>query len=200
MTVELTDFESDLIRLSVVHNRLESIYLEYPNHMIEGKKELFLRHLFREITVEQLHNFIKIRRDLIKNSKFKELDSIIKELIEPILEFKKPIKELRNNYVAHIQEEGRKFKETTNEIILKYNFPTSFSFYAYLSGIASYYCLIVKNNFKKEYKKSGEKYEVIRGELIKIDSGFKMKDVEGKIHKTISKFKTSLEKNGFVLE
>ncbi|AFS82567.1 hypothetical protein [Candidatus Nitrosopumilus sediminis] len=197
MSVKLTDFESDLLRLSIVHNRFESIYLEYPNHMVEGRKALFLKHLFREIVVEQLHNFIKIRNDLRKNSKFEKLDEIIKIMVEPILEHKKPIKELRNNYVSHIQEGGRKFKETTNEIVLKYNFPTSFSFYQYLAGLVSYYSLIVKNNFKEEYKKSAKKYEAIRGEQIQINSGFKMKDVDDKIQKILFELKNSLEKHGF---
>jgi hypothetical protein len=200
MSVKLNDFESDLLRLSIVHNRFESIYLEFPNHMKEGRKALFLRHLFREVVVEQLHNFIKIRKDLLKNSKFEKLDDIIQVMVGPILEHKKPIKELRNNYVSHIQEEGRRFKETTNEIVLKYNFPTSFSFYQYLAGLAAYYCLIVKYNFKEEYKKTGKKYEAIRGELIKIDSGFKMNDVDNKIQKMMYELKKPLEKNGFVLE
>ena len=187
MSVELTDFESDLLRLSIVHNRLETIYLEFPNHMKSGRRELFVRHLFREITIEQLHNFIRIRKDLVKNSVFEKLDNILKVMIEPILEYEEPIKKLRNNYVSHIQEEGRKFKTTSNEIILEYNFPTAFSFYAYLAGLVSYYCVIVKSNFKKEYSKSAKKYESMAGELIKISSGFKMEEVDKKIQDIMSK-------------
>ena len=200
MSIKLTDFESDLLRLSIVHNRLESIYLEYPNHMKQSRHELFVRHLFREITVEQLHNFIRVRYDLVRNVEFKKLDNIIKILIEPVLEYKQPIKELRDNYVAHIQESGRKFRKTSNEIILEYNFSTSFSFYAYLAGSVSYYSVIVKNNFKKEYNKTAKKYAALSGELIKISSGFKMKDTDKKIKEIISTLPDSLIKNGFVLK
>ena len=190
MSVKLTDFESDLLRLSIVHNRLESIYLEFPNHMKSGRRKLFLRHLFREVTIEQLHNFIIIRTDLVQNTEFQKLDNIIKILIEPILEYEELIKELRHNYIAHIQESGRKFRKTTNKIILEYNFPTSFSFYAYLAGLVSYYSVIVKNNFKKEYNKTAKKYEALAGKLIEINSGFKMKDTDKKIRKLYLHYKT----------
>ena len=150
MSGELTDFESNLLRLCVVWGRVMTIFKEYPNHMKTGMHELLVRHLFREVTVEQLHNFIKIRKDLLQNAEFKKLDDIIKVLIKPILEHEKPIKELRHNYVAHIQEDGRKFKVMMNDIILKYNLPTTFSFYRFMTGLVFYYCGIVERNFSKD--------------------------------------------------
>ena len=74
MCAKLTDFESDLLRLCIIWGRVMTIFKEYPNHMKAGMHELFVRHLLREVTVEQLHNFIKIRNDLLQNSEFKKLD------------------------------------------------------------------------------------------------------------------------------
>ena len=59
---------------------------------------------------------------------------------------------------AHIQEEGgKKFKIMMNDIIVKYNLPTTFSFYRYMTGLAYYYCGIVKRNFTKEWDKGMKK-------------------------------------------
>ena len=90
---KLTDFESDLLRLCIVWGRVMTIFDEYTNHTKTGMKELMIRHLLREVLVEQLHNFIKIRKDLRRNPDFKKLDDIIKILVEPILDKEKPIKE-----------------------------------------------------------------------------------------------------------
>jgi len=78
MTAKLTDFESNLLRMCIVWGRLFTIFKEYPNHMKQGQHELFVRHLLREVTVEQLHNFIKIRNDLLRDPDFRKLDKIIK--------------------------------------------------------------------------------------------------------------------------
>ena len=66
--------------------------------------DIFFRENHR---VEQLHNFIRIRKDLVENSKFKKLDDIIKVLIEPILEHEIPIKQIRNQYVCTHSRRGR---------------------------------------------------------------------------------------------
>ena len=68
LSVKLTNFESDLLRLCIVWGRVMTIFDEYPKHMKKGNHELFVRHLFREIAVEQLHNFIRIRKDYNHNN------------------------------------------------------------------------------------------------------------------------------------
>lgn len=199
MSSKLTDFEADLLRLCIVWGRVMTIFQEYPNHMKKGDHELYVRHLFREITVEQLHNFIKIRKDLVKNPKFKKLDDIIKVLIEPILEFEIPIAKMRNQYVAHIQEEGgKKFKVMMNDIILKYKLPTTFSFYCYMSGLAYFYCGVVERNFTKEWDKAFKKYNAKLGVAMSISSGFKMKDAQKKINEILAPMQVPLFDNGYV--
>jgi len=114
VSVKLPVFESNLVRLMIVNYRLMAIHHEFPNQMIDSQHALFVRSLFRDVAVEQLHNFMKIRTALLENPSFVKLDDIIKEVIAPILEKEEPITELRHNYVAHIQEQGRRFKEMKN--------------------------------------------------------------------------------------
>lgn len=198
MTSKLTDFESNLLRLCIVWGRVMTIFKEYPKHMKTGMHELLVRHLFREVTIEQLHNFIKIRKDLLQNPEFKKLDDIIKVLIEPILEHEKPIKELRHNYVAHIQEKGRNFDVLMNDIIIKYTLPTTFSFYCFMTGLVFYYCGIVERNFSTEWDKAMEKYNAKLGVAMRVSSGFKMKDVDKKIREILSPMQIPLFDNGYV--
>ncbi len=198
MGVNLSDFESDLLRLCIIWIRAMTIYKEYPKHMIKNEHELMVRHLFREVTVEQLHNFIKIRKDLLTNQEFKKLDDIVKPLVEPILQYEEPIKKLRNQYVAHIQEESRKFELMMNDIILEYSFPTSFSYYRYMTGLVFFYCGIIERNFKTEWDKAMKKYNAKSGIGISITSGFKMKDVERKITDILSPMQIPLHDNGYV--
>ena len=198
MTAKLTNFESDLLRLCIVWGRVMTIFYEYPKHMIKGEHELMVRHLFREVAVEQLHNFIKIRSDLVQNPEFKKLDDIIKVLIEPILEHEKPIKELRHNYVAHIQEDGRNFKIMMNDIIIKHNFPTSYSYYRYMTGLVFYYCGIVERNFSQEFDRAMNKYNSKLGVAMSITCGFEMKDVDKKIRELIAPLQIPLSDNSYV--
>ena len=199
MSANLTDFESDLLRLCIVWGRVMTIFKEYQHHVKTGMDELMVRHLFREVTVEQLHNFIRIRNDLLENSEFKKLDDIIKVLIEPILEHEAPIAIMRNQYVAHIQEEGgKKFKIMMNDIIVKYNLPTSFSFYRYMAGLVFYYCGIVERNFTKEWDKGMKKYNAKLGVAMSVSSGFKMNEVDKKIQEIISPMQIPLFDNGYV--
>lgn len=67
-----------------------------------------------------------------------------------------------------------------NDIVVKYNLPTSFSFYRYMAGLVFYYCGIVERNFTKEWDKGMKKYNAKLGVAMSISSGFKMKDVDKK--------------------
>ena len=64
----------------------------------------------REYTVINLVNFVKVRIYLCKDEDFNKLDAIIKPLVKPVLKYKTGIFALRNQYIAHVQEEGRKFE------------------------------------------------------------------------------------------
>ena len=193
----LSEFESNLVRLMIVTFRFQAIHHEYPNQMKKTSDAMLVRALFRDVTVEQLVNFIKIRNDLRKNPEFKKVDDTAKVLIQPILDKETPLKKMRNNYVSHIQEDGRKFKEMMGDIVLKYNLPTNWAYWSYLAGLAFMYFGLVDANFKKESDKAEKKYHAKAGFPITISSGFKMNDVIPKIGKILNPLQVKLDNKGF---
>ena len=197
MSVKLPPFESNLVRLMLVSYRLMAIHHEFPNQMKPTNDALFIRSVFREVAIEQLHNFVKIRLDLLRNPNFKKLDDIIKVVIEPILQHEKPIKEIRDNYVAHIQEQGRRFKVMMNDIVLKYNLPTNWAYWSYLCGLEFMYYGMVENNFKKECDRAEKLHSAKSGIALKITSGFHMKDVVRKMGEIFNPIQIKLDDNGY---
>jgi hypothetical protein len=106
---ELSDFESTLIKLQWVKNRLMPIFELFPQIKDDTFGDPF-RRVLRETIVVQLHNFIRIRENLIKETKIQELDNCLEPLWDPIINLEIPIKKLRNQYIAHIQEEKNRLK------------------------------------------------------------------------------------------
>ena len=196
--VKLTNFETNALRLIMVSLRLMSVYHEFPKNMQKGDDAILARSNLRDFCVEQLHNWIKIRKDMRKDPKFKKLDDLITPLIQPILDKKKPLKKLRDNYVSHIQEEGRNFKDLPNDIVQKYKLPTNWAFYSHLAGLAFYYYGIVDNNFKKEFDHAMKVYEAKMGVPIKITSGYTMINVDKKIMPVLNPLHVKLVDNGYV--
>ncbi|MCH7560766.1 MAG: hypothetical protein IIC67_05265 [Thaumarchaeota archaeon] len=197
MSAILTDFESNIMRLLIVALRFQGIHHEFPNQMKPTKDALLVRGILREYAVIQLHNFMIIRKDLLKNPKFQKFDDAIKPLIQPILDHEIGIKQMRHNYIAHIQEKGRKFKVMMNDIVLKYNLPTDWATWNYFSGLAWFYFGLVDNNFKKEADKAEKKYNAKVGQSITVSSGFKMKDVSSQISKILLPLSVELDSKGF---
>ena len=200
MSVNLSDFESGVLRLLIIWIRLMTIYNEFPNQMKKGKHETLVRGMLRENTVQHLHSFLKIRNDLLREPDFRDLDTILRPLVDPILQYKRPIHLLRNEYIAHIQDKGNKFKLLINDIISRYQFPTNFAFYCLMAGLAYFYCGIVEQNFKKEWDKALKKYEARSGVPLSISSGFKLNDVQKKLGRIVNPIHIELVDNGFKTE
>jgi hypothetical protein len=197
---ELEKFESDILRLLTIWGRLMIVYTEFPKlteATFEGSQ---VRNVFREYTVINLVSFIKARLDLVKHEEFKKLDDIIKPLISPILKYQNPIFELRNQHLAHVQEEGRKFEVMINDILTKYNFPTNFGFYRYLAGLVFFYCGIVERNFKEEWDNALIKYKEKGGDSgLIISSGFDMKDTDTLFGDILKPINVELFDAGFIV-
>lgn len=195
---ELEKFESDMIRLLLVWLRLMTVHKEYPKLTETGQHGNLVRNIFREYTVINLVSFIKVRRDLVKHEDFRKLDDVIKPLVDPILEHEDPIFQLRNQYLAHVQEDGRKFEVLINDIIQKYHFPTNNGFYRYLAGLTYFYSAIVERNFKKIWDDALAKYDARAGESVTISSGFKMEDTDKKLSDMLKPIEVKLSDGGFV--
>lgn len=157
----LSKQESDFLRLLHVRIKLRVIYDQLPKLPISTPSERLFRAVIRENIVVQFHNFIQIRNDLIKDPKIKTVDEVVKPCWEQIIKFQEPITQLRHNYIAHIQEDNRRFKKPINEIIDKYQFPTKFGEILFMTGCILIYCDVIRINFETEWKHAVKKYDAI---------------------------------------
>ena len=105
----LSKREANFLRLLHVRIKLRVIYDQLPKLPASTPSERLFRAVIRENIVIQFHNFIQIRNDLIEDPKIKIVDELIKLCWEPITKFQEPITQLRHNYLAHIQEDNRRF-------------------------------------------------------------------------------------------
>lgn len=179
--MELEKFEAGLIRFMFVKYRFTTIYFEFPNHDKKDPHSIAVKGLFREFAIEQLHNLLKIRRDMLKNPNFKKLDDIISPIIKPIIDFARPIEIIRSNYISHVQDGDRKFKLGLQEICEKYKFPTVFGFYQFLCGLAMFYTNLVEVNFWNESNVAHKKYQTLMGMPLPVYSSHTLKNYKEKI-------------------
>ena len=182
MTIELEKFEAGLIRFVFVGYRFTTIYSEFPKHDKTDPHSTAVKSLFREFTIEQLHNLLKIRADMLKIPEFKKLDDVISPIIKPIIDCTKPIKLIRSNYISHVQDGDRKFNLGLQEIYEKHTFPTAFGFYQFLCGLAMVYTNLVEINFWKESNRSNKKYDTLMGMSLPVYSPHTLKNYREKIH------------------
>lgn len=124
--MELSDFESTLVKLNWISNRLAIVYNEFLKFN-QDKPSYDLKSILREYTIVQLYSFIKIRRSLLKGLRMHEngieLDKCLKPLWQPIFDNEKGIRELRHSYLAHMQEEGQPFEKHIEDILFENKFP-----------------------------------------------------------------------------
>ncbi|MGY5147602.1 MAG: hypothetical protein ACW9W4_06360 [Candidatus Nitrosopumilus sp. bin_7KS] len=193
----LDDFEADMLRLLMVWQRSLSVYKNYPKIIERGQEGNLHRHVFREYTVINLLNFLRVRIDLCKNEDFRKLDAVIKPLVKPILEHEQAIIALRNQYIAHVQEKGQKFEVKMGEIIQEHQFPTNNGFFRYLAGLSYSYCGYVELNFKKIWDDALKKYEERGGDDSMLNSEINMSNSSDEIAKIVQEITLKLEDEGY---
>ena len=159
--MRLSKRESNFLRLLHVRIKLRVIYDQLPKLSTSTPSERLFRAVIRENIVIQFYNFIQIRNDLIEDPKIKIVDELIKLCWEPITKFQEPITQLRHNYLAHIQEDNRRFKKPINEIIDEYQFPTKFGEILFMTGCILIYCDVIRINFEKEWICAVKKHDVM---------------------------------------
>lgn len=199
MDEPLTRFETNLLRLKFVANRLELIFKEFPK--LENKQnEYTFKSTVRDYAILQLWIFINIREwlatDFARAGKL-SFDPCLKPILEPILNHRDAIKEVRNGYIAHLQEEADKpFKETIESIIIKSGFPSSAGDILLMMGCVWCYRDTVKLNFLKEWESAETKYKKMRPEQ-KPSGNLTENEVKGKLDELAKQVLANLSNNGF---
>jgi hypothetical protein len=159
--MKLTRFEANLMRLHWVAMRLEVLYNGFYKVKGWGKDEGWFKAAIREYVVIQLNNFIKIRRSLLNNSeKIKQIDKCLEPLWNPIFKHEKAIRELRNSYLAHMQEK-EPFETFIEDITIKYGFPNTFGETLFMAGCTYHYFYYLTRIFKKDYDIAIKKYRIL---------------------------------------
>ncbi|MDE1844488.1 MAG: hypothetical protein KGI10_04075 [Thaumarchaeota archaeon] len=192
----LTDFEASLVKLQWVWYRLQGIYKFAPKIPLDNQEDKLFSQIVREMIMIQLDNFIVVRKKLLQNKQFVKLDSCLDLLSKPILDKEKPIKLLRNNYIAHIQDKEKPFGLMVQEIVDKYQVPTSFGDWVFLSGCASFYSGIINVNFKQETDKAIAKYDAQSHALTNYQK-YNMQTYKSALGKVLSQTLIKLKSNGY---
>jgi len=195
----LSKFESDLIKLNWVWLRLLAMYTEFPKIQGNDQNSKTFRSVIREMVILQLDNFLKIRDELLNESSFKKLDNCLSLLWQPIVKVKTPIRKIRNNYVAHIQEDKfvkKPFEVMIQEIIDKYQLPTSWGYWVMLAGCVMFYGGMIDANFKKEWDTAEKKYNAMSPVLTKYGT-VDMSNYKRRLKPILEKTKKTLLAKGY---
>ena len=203
--MKLTKFEANLYRFASLEGSFHQLFLEFPK-IEEGKTFYSFKSLIRELAVIKLHSFLKARElfleDLSSADK-KMVDASLSPLWEPIFKQKEAIRLLRNKYLAHMQEEGKKsFDLTREEILYNTKAKTSWNDITYYCGCALNYCKFIRANFQKEYESARGKYHASIPLLAMIPR-FDIKhvvDPESELLESIKNSVNNLKENKLIFE
>ena len=120
--------------------------------------------MLRDHAIIQLHNFLKIRDSIrgdLRQIGKENVDESLKPLWQPIHEQREAIKEFRNQYLAHLQDDREKqFDKTIEQILYNSKFSGSWNDILYYTSCAWHYSKLIQSNFELEWFTAISKYEL----------------------------------------
>jgi hypothetical protein len=161
-STDLTQFEKDLYRLAMIRGRFYNVFNLLPN-LPEEKSFYPFKSSIREYSIIQLHNFIKIRNSVrrdLRLIKREIVDISLKPFWEPIFKQKDAIKEFRNQYLAHLQEDENAFSKTIEQILYDSKFAGSWNDITFYAGCVLNYSHFIELNFQTEWYSAQAKYNL----------------------------------------
>lgn len=148
-----------LLRLTLSEIKLVAIYQNEDLVAARDREAGFLRSVLRDSIILNLHNLLQARRDLMSDPRYRCLDELLTPLIGPILDVKTPIKKLRDEYIAHIQEHRRPFKGHIQDIIDRHMLDMHYEYWLSLARSAASYAMFVQANYAGVMTKAERKYD-----------------------------------------
>ena len=97
---------------------------------------------------------------MLCNARFKKMDDIAQRLVPVAIKHESAITQVRDTYVAHVQEKGR-FKRTPEAVFAEHGTPSDHADWILLMRGIRAYGLFVVNNFGAELKVAREKYRAM---------------------------------------
>ena len=125
---------------------------------IEADREArYARALLYENMMLQAWHFIKVRKAMCRDPRLAKIDRIASPLVQMAIDYEHAIFEMRNNYLAHMQEKGD-FRKTGQDIAAEYGMPLDdASGILLMKGIRAY-GNFVTGIFIKEFVAASHKY------------------------------------------
>lgn len=148
-----------LLRLTLSEIRLVAIYQNEGLVAARDREVGLLRSVLRDSIILNLHNLLQARRDLMSDPLYRCLDELLTPLIGPILDVKTPIKKLRDEYIAHIQEHRRPFNVRIQDIIDKYMLDMDYEYWLSLARSAASYAMFIQANYAGAMTEAERKYD-----------------------------------------
>lgn len=198
--IKLTKFESDLIRLRWIGSRFSNMFNEYRYAKPPKQFAYSFASVLREYAIVQLANFIDARDSLmgeLRQMNKLEIDKVLSNQWNPIYAHRQALFKIRNAYIAHIQNKGKPFEITMEEISEKYQFPNVKGDLLYLIAMAMQYHDFIAMYFKNEYKNIEKKLNALRPHKTIIGI-FSDKTAKEKADKTYLNTKKELEKKNLI--
>lgn len=203
-SLEMTQLEKDLYRLAMITGRFYYVYNMLPKIPDNSSTNYSFKSSLREYAIIQLHNFLDIHDSLrsdLKNINKEIIDMCLKPFWEPIHNQRQAIKQLRNEYLAHLQEiKKTQFNKTIEEILHDSRFAGSWNDITYYAGCVLNYSQFMESNFQTEWYSAEAKYRLsiianrievmfARGDIQHIQ------DVDSELNKSINSVVESLKNN-----
>lgn len=153
-------FESCLLRLDAIASKCDLLGRD-SWYRLDSKHETQLaRSILHESMILHAYHFIKVRKDMLCNARFKKIDDIAQRLVSVAIKHESAITQVRDTYVAHVQEKGR-FKRTPEAVFAEHGTPSDHADWILLMRGIRAYGLFVVNNFGAELKAAREKYRTM---------------------------------------
>ncbi len=164
--IKLTILEADIVRLSWIESRFEYMFQEYRKAKPEKNFDFSFASILREYAMLQLLNFIDARKDLLKNqkssNKFLSIDKVLEPQWKPVFAHEKGIREIRNCYLGHIQNWGKNFEITIDELSELHQFPNTKGDMLFLISMAMQYCELIRRCYPKENESARKKVKLLK--------------------------------------
>ena len=140
-------FEGALLRLMWSQLKLVAIYQNVDTIDGSGKNARNFRGVLRDSIIVNLHNFLRARKDMLDDPRYRDLDGRLDPLIRPILDVKTPIKRLRDEYIAHVQERRKPFGARIQDIVDRHLLDMHEEYWLALARSAATYAMYVQANY-----------------------------------------------------
>ena len=163
--IKLTKFEADLVRLNWIESRFQYMFKEYQKAMPKKNFDFSFASILREYAMIQLLKFIEARKNMkktIKQKRFHNIDKVLEPQWKPIFEHEKGIREIRNSYLGHIQNWGKSFEITIEELSEQYQIPNTKGDMLFLISCVMQYSELIRKCYPTESINARKKVNLLK--------------------------------------